>query len=129
MIDWSSKGRWRAWLKRNPTFEATLVRRGKRKIKKILRRIKIEGFAMTELECSECKHPVWLEAHHQYGSGKPRKIDPLRFKSKKEFEEYKKWRTKMLRTPLKCPSCNCKTFTYVKTTVMDHGTVYSELSD
>ncbi len=125
------RNRMRLWLKRNPTFEATLARlgSGKRKVTKMLRRMKIDGFAMTILACSECKWQVWLEAHHQYGSGKPRVLDPMRFKSKAEWERHKKWRAKMLRTPLRCPKCDCDTFRYVKTMVMDHGTLYSELAD
>jgi len=121
----------RTWIKRNPTFEATLVRlgHGKRKVVKMLRRMKIEGFAMTILACSECKWQVWLEAHHQYGNGRPRKIDPLRFKSKAEYEKHKKRRAEILRTPLRCPKCDCGTFRYVRTEVMDHGTLYSELAE
>lgn len=121
----------RLWVKKNPTYDAVLTRlgRGGRKIKKTLRRVKVTGFAMTILACSECKWQVWLEAHHQYGSGRPLKLDPMNFKTKKRYEDYKKWRTKMLRRKLTCPKCECDTFRYVKTMVMDHGTLYSELAD
>ena len=131
MTKWSPKQRMRLWIKRNPTFDAVLTRlgKGKRKIKTLLRRVKVDGFAMTILECSECKWQVWLEAHHQYGSGKPRKIDPMNFRTEAKYESYKKWRAKMLRTKLACPKCDCGTFRYVKTMVMDHGNLYSELAE
>jgi hypothetical protein len=73
---------------------------------------------------------VHLEAHHQYGKGKPIPLQPLNFKSPQEYRRYRAWRTKMLRRTLACPKCKCKEWHYVRTEVMCAGresSLYSEV--
>lgn len=116
------------WFSRHPTFEAILkpLARGHKK-KLTLRLIDVPGSAMTVLDCAKCGWRIWLEAHHQLGSGKPWKVIPWRFESKEDYERYKKWRTKMLRSKTVCPKCKNDTFKYVRTEVMDHGRLYDEV--
>ncbi len=99
----------------------------------VLRRvIRLEGIAFTILDCAKCKHQVALEAHHEYGSGKPRKVTRRMYnKSGRRVDgEYRKWRTKMLRTALRCPLCKSDAFKYVRTEVYSPGQaskLYSEV--
>ena len=126
----TSRQRWKRYVRNNPTFHATLRRGREGRIAKrvYLRRGRVEGIAFTVLDCAECGWRVYLEAHHSYGSGKPHRIRPERFQSAGELKRYKTWRTKMLRGKTVCPKCKNDTWRYVRTDVMDHGKLYSELA-
>lgn len=80
-----------------PTYTGTMRELGgSRKRSLTIRLLRFfDGVAMTVLDCAKCKWRIHLEAHHDYGRGRPRRLNPRRFRSKKEYNRYKAWRTKM----------------------------------
>lgn len=86
------------------TYDATLKAAGKSK-KVVLRRVLfLPGIAFTILDCTECHWRVYLEAHHEYGSGRRTSPGP-----------------RSNRDVLACPKCKCLSWRYIRTEVMNRG--------
>lgn len=81
-----------------------------------IRMERLHGFAFTVLRCSQCRHMVWLEAHHDT---RGRKRAYLQRRGRKKMGKHASAVLALIRKPCACPKCASLDWRYVRTEVVD----------